>query len=132
MAGLGLREWPGLQQVLQLERVVHCDDVETRTVSYAVTSLPVGRLTAAQLLQLWRNHWGIENSSFYVRDVTLGEDRCRVRTGHAPLNLSHIRGLAIGLAHRVGAPNVAALLREHLFHPTVLFNRLFRPELMFT
>ena len=131
MAGLGLREWPSLQQVLRLERVVNCNGVETRTVSYAVTSLATDRMTAPQLLQLWRNHWGIENSSFYVRDVTLGEDRCRVRTGHAPLNLSLVRGLAIGLAHRVGS-NVAALLREHLFHPTVLLNRLLRPEIMFT
>lgn len=106
--------------------------IETRTVSYAITSVPPGRLTAAQLLRLWRDHWRIENSCFYVRDVTLGEDRCRVRTGHAGLNLSHIRNLALAVAGRHPAGNIAAALRENLFQPTVLAKRLFRPEFMFT
>jgi len=130
--GLGLRGWPGLQQVLRLERVVTSGDQETRTVSYAVTSVSVGRLTARQLLQLWRDHWGIENSCFYVRDVTLGEDRCRVRTGHAGLNLAHVRNFALSVVQRLGAANVAAQLRQHLFHPTVLLKRLIRPEFMLT
>jgi len=105
--------------------------VVTRTVVYAITSLPPGRLTAAQLLQLWRDHWRIENSCFYVRDVTLGEDRCRLRTGHAGLNLSHVRNFALAVARRT-AGTVAAALRQNLFHPTVLVKRLFRPEFMFT
>ena len=109
-----------------------CRGVETQTVSYAITSVPVGRLTARPLLQLWRDHWGIENSCFYVRDVTPGEDRCRVRTGHAPLNLAHARNFAIAVARRLGADNIAAALREHLFHPSVLLKRLFRPEFMIT
>ena len=109
-----------------------CRGAETRTVSYAVTSVPVGRLTAQQLLTLWREHWGLENSCFYVRDVTLGEDRCRVRTGHAPLNLAHARNFAIAFANRSGADNIAATLRQHLFQPTVLLKRLFRPEFSFT
>jgi hypothetical protein len=130
--GLGLRGWPGLQQVLRLERVVQSEGQETRTVSYAVTSVPVGRLTARQLLQLWRDHWRIENTCFYVRDVTLGEDRCRVRTGHAGLNLAHIRNFALAVVQRIGTANVAAQLRQHLFHPSVLLKRLIQPEFTFT
>ncbi|TMQ32007.1 MAG: transposase, partial [Planctomycetota bacterium] len=36
---------------------------------------------ARRLLELTRGHWGIENRLHYVRDVTLGEDGCRVRKG---------------------------------------------------
>ncbi len=132
MQGLGLRGWPGLQQVLRLERVVIRRGVVTRTVAYAITSLPPGRLTAAQLLRLWRDHWRIENSCFDVRDVTLGEDRCRLRTGHAGLNLSHVRNFALAVARRAAAATIAAALRQNLFHPTVLVKRLLRPEFMFT
>lgn len=53
-------------------------------------------MDAAQLQAFRRGHWGIE-SIHYVRDVTFGEDRSTVRTGHAPQNLAALRNLVIGL-----------------------------------
>ena len=42
-----------------------------------------------------RLHWGIENGLHWTLDVTFNEDACRVRTGHAPQNLSLLRRIAI-------------------------------------
>lgn len=64
-----------------------------------------------------RGHWGIENSVFYVRDVTLGEDHCRVRTGTAPHILSGMRNTVLNLLHRIEGINIAAALRRHAAHP---------------
>jgi len=44
-----------------------------------------------------REHWRIENSLHSVRDVTFGEDHCRVRRGGAPQLLAALRDLAISL-----------------------------------
>jgi hypothetical protein len=50
----------------------------------AITSLTPKEANAEELLALWRGRRGSETRLHYVRDVTLGEDACRVRTGHAP------------------------------------------------
>jgi len=74
----------------------------TRQVIYAITSLPVDKLEPAGLLQLSRDHWQIENCLHYVRDVTFGEDACRVRSGSAPRALAEIRNAALTLIRRTG------------------------------
>ena len=51
----------------------------TVEVAYGITSLGPEEADAAALLGLVRQHWRIENCLHWVRDVTLGEDACRVR-----------------------------------------------------
>lgn len=116
--------WPHVQQVCRLDRerillrggrVVKTE----REVSYAITSLPPERAGAAQLLQLNRGHWGIENRIHWVRDVTLAEDRCQVRRGAAPQALAACRNLVLALLRRrpEGCSNVAAALRTYAARP---------------
>jgi len=56
-----------------------------------------------RLLAYLRNHWRIENELHSVRDVTLGEDACRVRSGDAPQVLAAIRNAVIHLLGKVKA-----------------------------
>ena len=56
-------------------------------------------------------------ANFYVRDVTLGEDHCRVRTGSAPIILATLRNIAINLLNGNAVKNKAAALRRHAAHP---------------
>lgn len=83
---VGYSDWPGLAQVVCIERRVtdmHSGETSEET-AYAVTSLPPERATPLQLLTLWRAHWQIENRLHYVRDVTYGEDGATVRAGAGP------------------------------------------------
>ncbi len=82
-----------------------------------MTSLPPDQADAARLEQLWRGHWQIENGLHYVRDVTLGEDACQVRSDRAPANLAACRNAALNLLRLAGITNVAAALRRHAMHP---------------
>jgi len=95
-------KWPGLTAICRIERIRELKDRCTREVIYAITSLPKGKLDPAALLQLSRDHWQIENRLFHVRDVTFGEDACRVRSGSAPQVLAEIRNTALTLIRRTG------------------------------
>ena len=95
-------KWPGLTAICRIERLREMKTYCTRQVIYAITSLPIGKLEPAGLLQLSRDHWQIENCLHYVRDVTFGEDACRVRSGSAPRALADIRNAALTLIHRTG------------------------------
>jgi len=48
-------------------------------VVYVVTSADHHAAPAATLAAWVKGHWGIENRLHWVRDVTLDEDRSRVR-----------------------------------------------------
>ena len=58
-----------------------------------------------------RAHWGIENGLHYVKDVTMGEDRSRIRTGSAPQVLSTIKSIALNVLRTNGYKNVACATR---------------------
>ena len=83
--------WPGLKQIIRIERRSELKHFCRRQVIYAITSLAPGKHGAPELLALARDHWRIENSCFHVRDVTFMEDLCRVRSGNAPQALAFIR-----------------------------------------
>ena len=100
-----------------LERTRRIGDAETTETAFAITSLPPTAASAADLLALARDHWGVENRLHYVRDVTLGEDACRVKTGNAPEVLAGLRNAAVGVLRAAGVDNVAAHLRRLAAHP---------------
>jgi hypothetical protein len=104
--------------VFELERVRDCGGRTTVEVAYGITSLTRGQAQAADLLRYARGHWGIENRLHYVRDETLGEDRCRVRTGAAAQVLAAVRNVAVFLLEQVTAPSKAAATRRFAAHPT--------------
>ncbi len=83
----------------------------TVEVVHGITSLSRERADAERLLELTREHWGIENGSHYRRDVTLGEDASRVRKGSAPEILAGLRNSIIHLVKDV-APSLASAIRR--------------------
>lgn len=110
-------EWPFVAQAFKLTRTRRIRKQTTVETVYGITSLRRDQAHARDLLRLVRGHWGIENSVFHVRDVTLGEDQCRVRTGTAPHILASLRNAALNLLRRAACTNVAAKLRRYCAHP---------------
>jgi hypothetical protein len=68
-------------------------------------------------LRLTRHHWGIENRSHWVRDVTFDEDRSQVRCGSTPEVMAALRNAVIGLLRAGGATNIAAACRRCAAQP---------------
>lgn len=121
-----LMDWPLIQQVAELTRTVTCRKTgKTRhEVVYLITPLTALEASPLRLLEVVRGHWSIENSSHYVRDVTFGEDRSHLRSGHAPQIFATLRNLAITLLHRQGSSQIAASRRRFASHPREAFRLL--------
>lgn len=109
--------WKGMARGFEITRERTVKGVKTVEVEYGVTSLPEGRATAADLLTHLRDHWKIENELHYVRDVTLREDACRVRSGAAPQVLAALRNAIIHLLAGAGADNHREAIECLQIHP---------------
>lgn len=108
--------WPDAGLVLEVEAIVRWPGQPggsaRREVRYFLSSLP-SATPPAKALQAVRRHWQIENRLHWPRDVTLGEDACQVRSGHAPQALAAVRNAVVGLLHWHRVPNLAAALRTN-------------------
>jgi len=86
--------------------------------AFYISNTPV---TAARAAEAIRAHWKIENTSHYTRDVTLGEDRSRIRTN--PGVFARLRSFAFNILkanqtdtlsqdrYRAGLAGIMKLLR---------------------
>ena len=115
----GYSDWPGLQQVCQIERRVLFKRTgqQREEVVHAVTSFSPERAGPAGLLSCARAHWHIENRSHWVRDVTFDEDRSQVRCGNIPQVMAAVRNTVIGLMRSAGQTNIAAACRRFAAQP---------------
>jgi predicted transposase YbfD/YdcC len=115
----GQSTWPGLRQVLQIERKVTHKRRGTswQETAYAITSLGAEQASAAELLELWRGHWGIENRLHWVRDVQYREDKLAVRKGHIPQVMAAFKNAVLSLMRLRGEANIAAACRRYAAQP---------------
>jgi predicted transposase YbfD/YdcC len=103
----------GAAQVAQIRRTTTRAGRKTIEVVYVITSADHLAAPPTVLAEWVQGHWGIENRTHWVRDVTYDEDRSRVRTGNAPQVMATLRNTAISLLRLAGATNIAAGLRHH-------------------
>lgn len=121
--------WPGVQQVCQVQRERIRGGVTERETVYYITSLSRSRANAPQLLELVRDHWGaIENGLHYVRDEAFGEDRSTIFRGQAPQNLAALRNAALNWLRRSGVDKITATLRSFARNPLRLLSQFGYPN----
>ena len=109
--------WKGLKVGFRLTRERTIRGQTTVEVAYGITSLSDARGTAQALLGFTREHWGIENGLHWVRDETLREDACRVRSGSAPQVLAALRNSVITQLAQVDAASHREAREQMQLHP---------------
>lgn len=92
----------GCWQVLAVRREVkelsQADAPPGIETGYYTSSVAMQERDEAGMAALVRRHWSaIENGTHYRRDVTLGEDACRVKDRNAASVLASLRNLTNGL-----------------------------------
>jgi predicted transposase YbfD/YdcC len=107
------KQWEGIEQVFRLERTVRIlkTGMLRHEVVSGISSLSLSKAPPSRMLDLVREHWGIENRLHWRRDVTLGEDACQTRTGPVPSLLAQLNSTVLSLMDRVGVRNVARQMR---------------------
>lgn len=99
-------DWqPHVAAIIRVERTVYTRNAATGLLRYtAETAFYVANtpLTATRAAEAIRAHWAIETTSHHSRDVTLGEDRSRIRTN--PGVFARLRSFAFNIlkANRTG------------------------------
>ena len=119
-----LNTWPEIGQVFRLVRTRTTKGETTTETIYGITSLSRTEANAEKLLHWVRAHWAIENRLHDTRDGTFGEDRCRVRRGHAPRVLASFRNVALHLLHNTPHKNLPAATEAITHNPQLALQLL--------
>lgn len=108
-------KWPGLKTIAVVESQRITSKGVQKERRYYITSLEP---YAERVAQAARRHWGIENRLHWVLDVTMGEDKSRIRTDNAPEILSLMRkwGLNIINQHK-GDVSVKRMIMKMAMSP---------------
>ena len=122
----GYLDFPHVAQVFLIERIVVNKKTgkSSRDLAYGITSRSPQQTDPQRLLDINRGHWSIENSCHYILDWNFDEDRCRIRTGYGPENVTRLRRFAIGLIKSKGAKNVAQKIRQLNKNTRLVFDYL--------
>jgi predicted transposase YbfD/YdcC len=107
-------KWVLVKVVVKVERFRQLFDPKTKSwknsdeISFYISTIV---LSAQEFCQAIRHHWGIENSNHYVRDVTMGEDKSRIRTN--PHIFAKLRSFALNILRKNNVENVSLELFDN-------------------
>ena len=90
--------FPGARLIAQLKRRVRRKGKKTTETVYLISSLTLEQLDALGWIKLKRGYWVIESRLHHALDVSLDEDRSRVRNPNAALVLGMFRRLVVSVA----------------------------------
>ena len=128
----GRLEFPYLAQVFRITRksAEIKSGRQTEQQMYGVTSLPVEEYGAAELLDLTRKHWRIENGLHYRRDVTFKEDKIRKKSSNGGQVMAALNNLAIGILRKAGWENLAKARRYYAVHVAEALELILQPLIL--
>ncbi len=106
--------FPGARQVFRLRRDTGgLDGVRTsKQIIHGIVSAPAEQAGPDHLNYYARGHWCVENHLHWIRDVTFGEDKSRLRTGTSPRALATMRNLTLNTIRLAGRANIAYARRD--------------------
>ncbi len=102
-------QWPSLKSVVMIESTRETGGKIEREMRFYITSLA---LLASLIGPFIRDHWTVENSLHWILDMVFRDDECRVRTDHAPANLTTIKHMALNLIRRAPGKDSMRLRRK--------------------
>ena len=109
-----VEKWALVKVIIKVERSRQVFETKTKTwknsdeTSFYISTIV---LSAQEFCQAIRDHWGIENRNHYVRDVTMGEDKSRIRTN--PHIFAKLRSFALNILRKNKVENVSLELFEN-------------------
>lgn len=112
-----LKKWEGSKTALKIVRTREIKGKVSEETVYGITSLNLSKVGLEKMASYIRTHWHIDNKLHYVRDVTLGEDLCRIRKGNGSQLFASLRNIVLNLFRLNGVDNIASEIRRMLYYP---------------
>jgi predicted transposase YbfD/YdcC len=115
-------KWDSVKAVIKIDRFRQVFDTKKKEwensheTSFYVSTII---LDAKKICHGIRGHWRVENKNHYVRDVTMGEDRSRIRCN--PHIFAKLRSIALNILRKNKVKNVS----QERFRNCMDINRLF-------
>lgn len=100
--------WKDIKCVVCVKRTTVDKGQTSEEIAYFISN---ANLNATAFNKGIREHWLIENSLHYIKDVTLREDYLKITSGNAPQNISLLRTFALNLLRRGGFKFIASAIR---------------------
>jgi len=116
-------KWNLVKVVVKVERYRQVFDTKIKSwknsdeTSFYISTIV---LSAQEFCQAIRNHWGIENRNHYVRDVTMGEDKSRIRIN--PNIFAKLRSFALNILRKNDVENVSLELFDNCMNLNNVLN----------
>lgn len=98
-------------KVTRYRRVFHTKTKSWQESKESAYYISTTDLSAQLFCQAIRGHWGIENRDHHVRDVTMGEDKSRIRIN--PHIFAKLRSFALNILRKNKVENVSAELFDN-------------------
>ncbi|MEY2857385.1 MAG: hypothetical protein RLZZ74_1697 [Cyanobacteriota bacterium] len=104
--------WDSIATVIRVESQRTTRNKQETETRYYISDLEESVTNFAGRI---RGYWGVENKVHYCKDVTLGEDKSRIRTTPLPQIWSIARNLTLNLYRDAGFNNMAQAKRKSQF-----------------
>ena len=119
-------EFPHVGQIFAIERefINKKTGKVSKELIYGITSRKREETDAERILKVVRGHWTIENCCHYILDWNYDEDRCRIRAGYGPENITRLRKFAISVIKSKKKYRVAQEIRKLSFRVRMVFDYL--------
>ncbi len=117
------KQWAGLRSIIKVD---YHSDKQGKRQSFSRYFISSCNKTAEEMMDIIRDHWKIENTSHWVLDVVLNEDRSRINNDNGAANMACIRRFTLNILgaikHRYGHRRMSRpLLRKLMcWSPNVL------------
>ena len=114
--------FPHARQVVRIRRRRRLFGAKkwTAEIVYAVTDLAAEQADPAEIAAWARDHWKIENSVHWIRDVVFGEDARKIRTRKTPAVMATLGDIVRSTLRAAGWTNTASARRAHTNPATIL------------
>ena len=93
--------WDSVKQWCQIKRTRWIQGSKSVEYAYAITSLSRDQASPKRLLQLNREHWGVE-SMHWIKDTLLREDASTTRKKNAPAAIACLRNMKLFFIKKLG------------------------------
>lgn len=111
-----------IKTIIKIKRKTKTFDTKTKqfiiSKEEAFYISTIKKLSAKKLGEIIRSHWKIENTSHYVKDVSMHEDFSRIRKN--PENIATLRSWSLNLLRANGEKNIS----QALYRNTLNVNRV--------